>query len=153
MSAVEAILAARAAGVDLGIDGDDLVLEASAAPPPVVLDLLSRHKVAIVTMLRPGADGWSAEDWQAFFDERAGIAEFEGGLPREQAEARAFHSCAAEWLSRNPDRLLADRCLGCGEAEHTSDALLLFGSDASARAWLHARCWTRWNATRWSAVD
>jgi len=26
---------------------------------------------------------WSAEDWQAFFDERAGVAEYDGGLPRQ----------------------------------------------------------------------
>jgi hypothetical protein len=37
-----------------------------------------------------GPDHWSAEDWQAFFDKRAGIAEFDGGLPRAQAEAQAF---------------------------------------------------------------
>jgi hypothetical protein len=33
MSAVEALKVARAAGIHLGIDGDDLVLEASAPPP------------------------------------------------------------------------------------------------------------------------
>ena len=44
MSAAEALKAARAAGIELGIDGDDLVLEATAPPPAAVLDLLSRHK-------------------------------------------------------------------------------------------------------------
>ena len=34
MSAIAALKAARAAGVRLKIEGDDLVLEASAAPPP-----------------------------------------------------------------------------------------------------------------------
>jgi hypothetical protein len=48
---------------------------------------------------------WSGEDWRAFFDERAAIAEFDGGLPREQAEARAFTYCVAEWLNRNPPRI------------------------------------------------
>jgi hypothetical protein len=32
MSAAEALKAARVAGIKLGIDGDDLVLEASASP-------------------------------------------------------------------------------------------------------------------------
>jgi hypothetical protein len=96
MSAAEALNDARAAGIRVGIDGDDLVLEAFAAPPPAMLDLLSRNKVGIVALLRPGDDGWSAEDWRAFFDERAGIAEFEGGLPRDRAEARAFACCLAE---------------------------------------------------------
>lgn len=102
MSAAEALKAARAAGIQLGIDCDDLMLEASAPPPPAVIDLLSRHKAGIVALLRPTEDGWSAEDWQVFFDERAGIVEFDGGLPRPEAEARAFAFCVAEWLNRNP---------------------------------------------------
>ena len=39
---------------------------------------------------------WSAEDWQVFFDERAGIAEFDGGLSRPEAEAQARASCVEE---------------------------------------------------------
>ena len=98
MSVVEALKAARAAGIELGLDGDDLVLEAPTAPPAAVLDLLSHHKAAVVARLRPGGDGWSAEDWQVLFDERAAIAEFGGGLPHPQAEVRAFACCVAEWL-------------------------------------------------------
>ena len=52
MSAAEALKAARAAGIRLGIDGEDLVLEASAPPPAAVLDLLSRHKAGVVTLLQ-----------------------------------------------------------------------------------------------------
>ena len=114
MSAAEALKAARAAGVELAVDGDDLVLEAASAPPAAVLDALSRHKAEIVALLRPAEDGWSAEDWQVFFDERAGIAEFDGGLPRAEAEAQAFACCVVEWLNRNPERSPPGRCLGCG---------------------------------------
>jgi hypothetical protein len=35
VSAAEALRAARAAGVELAVDCDDLVLEASAPPPPI----------------------------------------------------------------------------------------------------------------------
>jgi hypothetical protein len=35
------------------------------------------------------------EDWQAYFDERAGIREFDGGLPRSEAELRAFEDTVA----------------------------------------------------------
>ena len=73
--------------------------------------------VAGAALLRTGRDSWSGEDWRAFFDERAGIAEFDGGLPRLEAEARAFTCCVAEWLNRNPVRSSSDRCLRCGEAE------------------------------------
>jgi hypothetical protein len=95
VSAAEALKAARDAGVSVGIDGDDLVLQASVPPPPVVLDALSRHKAGIVALLRPANDGWTAEDWQAFFDERAGIAEFDGGLSRPRL--RLGPSPAARW--------------------------------------------------------
>jgi hypothetical protein len=102
MSAAEALGAARAAGIQLRIDGNDLVLKASVPPPAPVLNLLSRHKADVVRMLRPDENSWSALDWQVFFDERAGIAEFDGGLPRPQAEAHALTCCVAEWLNHHP---------------------------------------------------
>ena len=148
MSAAEALKAARAAGIQLGIDGDDLVLEASAPPPPAVIDLLSRHKAEIVALLRPAEDGWSAEDWQVFFEERAGIVEFDGGLPRAEAEAQAFACCVVEWLNRNPERSPAGRCLGCGDREHAHDPLLPYGTEPNGHVWLHSRCWPAWYAAR-----
>lgn len=117
MSAVHALKLARTAGVWIGIEGDALTLDADAAPPSAVLDLLARHKAQVITLLRPGSDGWSGEDWRAFFDERAGIAAFDGGLPRDQAEARPFACCVAEWLNRNPVRSPPGRCLGCAEGQ------------------------------------
>ncbi|MBN2132862.1 MAG: hypothetical protein JW741_25400 [Sedimentisphaerales bacterium] len=35
-------------------------------------------------------------DWHFFWDERAAIMEFDGGLPREQAEAAALAATIAE---------------------------------------------------------
>src|SRR6516164_9488006 len=93
MNAVQAIEAAHAAGIRIELDGDQLVLEAPAAPPNCVVDLLARHKFGIIALLRPHRGGWSAEDWQAFFHERAGIAEFDGGLQRPEAETQAFERC------------------------------------------------------------
>jgi hypothetical protein len=63
MSAV-ALEAARSAGISVGIDGGDLVLQASAPPPPAVLAVLSRHKAAIVALLRPPSPALFAE-WRA----------------------------------------------------------------------------------------
>jgi hypothetical protein len=100
MSAFEVLAAARSVGIDIGTDGGDLVLEAPAPPAAELLAQLRRHKTAILELLQPRADGWSAEDWQVFFDERAAIAEFDGGLPRRQAEAQAFSECVPEWLNR-----------------------------------------------------
>lgn len=148
MSAAEALRAARMAGIDVRIEGDRLALEAQAPPPAEILELLAGHKPGIVALLRPGADGWSTEGWQAYFDERAGIAEFDGGLPRAQAEARAFGCCVAEWLNRNPLRSPPGRCLGCGGGDNAHDPLLPFGIEPDGHAWLHSRCWTAWHAGR-----
>jgi hypothetical protein len=148
MSAVEALKAARAAGVELALDGDDLALKAASAPPAAVLEALSRHKAEIVALLRPGRDGWSAEDWQVFFDERAGIIEFDGGLPRAEAEAQAFACCVVEWLNCNPERSRTGRRLGCGDREHAHDPLLPYGVEPAGHAWLHSRCWPAWYEAR-----
>jgi hypothetical protein len=52
MSAAEALKVARAAGIQFGTEGGDLMLVASAPPPPAVLDLLSRHKADIVALMQ-----------------------------------------------------------------------------------------------------
>ena len=92
MSAAKAVMEARAAGVQLRVVDEDLALAAATEPSAAVLELLSRHKPAIVDWLRPGPDGWSRDDWHSYFDERAGLAEFDGGLSRDQAEASTMCS-------------------------------------------------------------
>jgi len=81
-----------------------------------VLDLLSQHKADILRLLRPANDGWSPEDWRVFFDERAASVEFDGGLPRAEAEACAFACCVTEWINRNPTPSALGRCLACAPA-------------------------------------
>ena len=53
---------------------------------------------------------WDADDWRGFFEERAAIAEHDGGLSRPEAEARAFEFCIVEWMNRNPARSESGRC-------------------------------------------
>jgi hypothetical protein len=148
MSATEALRAARALGVELAIDGNDLLLEAASEPPAVVLDELSRHKAEIVALLRGGRDGWSAEDWLLFFEERAAIAEFDAGLSRAEAEAQAHTCCIVEWLNRNPTPSAPGRCAWCGQAESCDAVVLPYGVEPGTHIWLHAECWPAWQDTR-----
>jgi hypothetical protein len=148
MSAAEALQAAHADGVTVTFDGDGLLLEASAEPPRAVLDVLARHKLSILALLRPGQGGWTAEDWRARFDERAGFLEYDGGLSRVEAEARAFECCIVEWLNRNPSPTLAGRCAWCGRPESPSAVVLPFGTEPGTHAWLHSECWTAWYQRR-----
>lgn len=148
MTVRETLRAARAAGIDIVLQGNDLALQASSQPPDALLEALSQNKAGIVNLLRHGEDGWSAEDWQVFFDERAGIAEFDGGLSREQAEAQAIACCVGEWMYRHPQTSSPDRCLACHGNDSTSDPLLPFGTDTHGHAWLHSRCWAGWYKAR-----
>jgi hypothetical protein len=59
MSAAEALNEARAAGIHFNIDGDDLVLEAPAPPPPALLSLLKHHKADILAILKPAGGHFS----------------------------------------------------------------------------------------------
>ncbi len=136
MSAVKAIMEARAVGVHLGVEGDDLVLQAATKPPTAVLELLSRHKSAIVSWLRPGAGGWSADGWRDYFEERAAIREYDGGLSRADAEAGALADCVARWCQLNPLPASGDdACVHCGGVGPDTPTLAPGG-----HAWLHRAC-------------
>ena len=136
MSAENALRAARDAAIGLHVDGVDLVLEASAPPPAAVLDLLTRHKADLIILLQPDEDGWSADHWRALYDERAGIAEFDGGLSPEHAEAQAMACCVSEWMYRNPPGSSPEKCLAChgndsknsktNECEHINSSNIIF---------------------------
>ncbi len=152
MTAAEALRTAYAAGVRVATDGCDLLLEARTPPPTHVLNVLARHKGELIALLRKAGDGWSAEDWQAYFDERAGIVEFDGGLSREDAEARAFACCVAEWLNRNPVNSATGWCLACGAPGRPHDPLVPFGTEPTGHAYLHHRCWSGWHVGRKSAA-
>jgi hypothetical protein len=101
MSAIQALGAARAFGIHLQLDGDDLLLEASEPPPDAVLDALSRHKADVVRILRSAKDGSSPDYWHLLFQERAAFAQLARGLTRADAEAQALECCIVEWLNRN----------------------------------------------------
>jgi hypothetical protein len=147
MSAAAALKVAHAAGIEVGVDGDDLVLEAYAPPPAAVLDLLSRHKAGIVALLREGEDGWSGEDWRTFFDERERGAAARGAVQAE-AGARAFASCVVEWLNRHPHPSTPGRCAWCGKVESPGAVVLPFGTEPGTHTWLHAECWPSWHQGR-----
>ena len=67
-----------------------------------MLKVIRRNKAEILTLLVADCRAWTAEDWQALYDERAGIAEFDAGLPKAHAEHMAYEQCIAHWLPLNP---------------------------------------------------
>jgi len=84
--------------------------------------------------------GWSVADWRAFFDERAGIAEHDGGLDRPQAERQAFTDCVRQFLRRHAPGYRPDvKCLHCGDMVIKAEAWPLVCPDNLAR-WVHHTC-------------
>ena len=148
MSAIETLRLARENGVRLGIAGADLILDADREPAPRVLEAIRRHKAGIVVLLTARAGDWTAEDWRAFFDERAGIAEFNGGQTRADAEALAFECCIVEWLNRDPERSDPGCCAWCGTPDRDGHAVVPFGTESNGHTWLHPECWTLWHENR-----
>lgn len=148
MSARLALRAARAAGIEVVAEGDRLRVKAPAPPPPDVVEDLKRQKAEILRLLRREVGTWSAEDWQAYFDERAGIAEHDGGHPREAAEALALEGCIAEWLDQHPVCSDPRWCFVCGLPDELGEAFVPFGAGPDGAAWRTHGCWDEWHRKR-----
>ncbi len=154
MSAVEAIRLARENGVHLSVAGADLTLAADREPARRVLEAIRRHKAGIVALLTAAAGDWTAEDWRAHFDERAGVAEHDGGLTRATAEQQAFECCVIEWLWRNPPPASGpERCAHCGQllGKIGRDGLPFLTGDGG-HVWLHSGCHGDWIGQRRTAA-
>jgi hypothetical protein len=154
MTAAQVLKSTRAEGISINIDGGDLVLEASAAPPKATLDAVLSFKAEILVLLRLEAEHWSVEEWHAHFNERAGLAEYDGGFPRSEAELCAFEACVDHWLTMHPPRVPhSGLCIRCGVAESPAEPSNIpiagLGGDTG---WLHLECAPKWSVSRrWEA--
>ncbi len=148
MSTIEVLRMACEHGVRLGVEGTDLILDADQEPPPQVLEAIRRHKPGIVALLTAPECDWTAEDWRAFFDERAGIAEFDGGQGRADAEVVAVECCIAQWLNRHSECSDPGCCAWCGTPDRDEHAVVPFGIESHGHTWLHPECWTLWHEDR-----
>lgn len=92
---------------------------------------------------------WVAEDWLAFFDERAGILEFDGKHARLEAERLALAECAEHWRAMYPMLASAPES-GCVHCSKGAGDVTLVPHLAAQRGvfWMHAACWPAFNAAR-----
>ena len=111
MSAIDTLRAARALGIELAVDGNDLLLEAAAEPSGATIEALAKHKVEIIKLLRPSKDGWSADDWQLYFEERAAVAEFDGGLPRSRRRGSGLRMLRRRMVESESDAVCSGSLL------------------------------------------
>ena len=150
MSATLLVHRLQRSGVALSLEGDRIIAEG----PEIVLtdetiDAIRQLKPQIRQLLRSQqANDWDTSDWKAFFDERAGILEYDHGLSRQAAERRAFECTIVEWLNQHTEPSDPGPCAWCGGAE-TSDARVVpYGTNPVGHAWLHPGCWDAWYQER-----
>ncbi len=96
-----------------------------------------------------GAPAWDAADWREYFEERAAVGEYDHGLTRPEAEARALEWCVARWLADHPPPANEpeNRCAHCVKPLADADALP-FLNGAGGHVWMHARCHAPWMKRR-----
>lgn len=66
MSAAGALMNARAAGIHLKAEGDELVWGSSWPPSTQLLENLSLHKQEIILLLHREKRPWNPTEWRAF---------------------------------------------------------------------------------------
>jgi hypothetical protein len=81
VKAAEVIKKATAAGVRIAIEGDGLLLEATAPPPKTIIELITQHKAEIIDLLRSGRGG-PAEETQVSWLDMTVAVENEAGRHR-----------------------------------------------------------------------
>jgi|GEM_PF-524865 len=148
MNAAETLRVVRDSGIRVAVDGPDLVLDVTREPDPLLLAAIRANKPEIMELLGRREPAWSQDDWQAFFDERAGIAEYDGGQTRDKAEETAYQCCIAEWLNRDPRPSDPEICAWCETPDSDGHVIVPFGAEGYGHTWLHHQCWSSWQNNR-----
>ncbi|MBQ0820241.1 hypothetical protein KBI52_08460 [Microvirga sp. HBU67558] len=131
-------------------EGERLIIDGpTRALTDEIVAAVQTKKADLLQLIRPLEDRqcWHAEDWQAYFDERAAIREHDGGLPRVEAEHLALEETITQWLRLNPDPASDPRCgcVHCGLPEQPGNSLLPVLA-LGGQAWVHDWCWAPWMA-------
>ena len=90
---------------------------------------------------------WTPQDWRDHYQERAAIIEFDGELPRPEAERLALADTINQWLVMHPSEPTDDTtgCVHCSVALGEDGVPVLAGG---AHTWLHSACHAPWLAKR-----
>ncbi len=146
MSVHEALKMARVAGIEIELDGNDLLLEARVPPSATVLDALKYHKNGIIALLRPETEKWKPEYWQNFYNERVAFLEQDRNFHRDDAERQAYEATINQWLNiTSPQSLDENYCAECGNhVGRIGQDAVPFLTGGGGHAWLHHGCHSAW---------
>ena len=108
------------------VDGDRVRVKAPEPLPDALMIEMRAAKAEIVRLFQ--------SQWVDRYEERAGILEFDAGLTRTEAEARAWEFMMVEWQNENPPKNLGpNACSQCGQGGEVLLPLV-------AGCWVHDRC-------------
>jgi hypothetical protein len=93
--------------------------------------------------------GRIAEDWGAFFHERAGIREYDGRQSRQEAERQALAETIEHWRALHPMPPSGPEmgCVHCGKGAG-DQTLVPHLAGSKGAFWLHTTCWRVFDQTR-----
>jgi hypothetical protein len=149
MNAILALNRARAAGVQVKADGNSLLLEAPIEPASELVQALATYKAEILALLKANGSEWDRHDWLAYFDERAAIAEYDGGFGRLDAELNALEDCVDHWLVKHPPAIPETfLCLECLLPVLRNQTPIEVAGAFGRCGLLHPQCAAGWKVTR-----
>lgn len=163
VTAAPLVKAVHDAGGHLAIEDGKLKVSAPAPLPDALVGELRAHKTELLDFLATGRAGHGSGldraeapatddgmDWHHYFEERATIAEHDGGLSRQDAEARAWECAIVRWMNTNPPpKSDPDKCAGCGEpAGHIGTDAVPVLTGRGRHVWVHHTCHQRLMARR-----
>jgi hypothetical protein len=151
MSAAGALMDARAAGIHLKAEGDELVWGSSWPPSPQLLEKLAEYKQEIILLIHREKRPWSPAEWRAFHALRY-KALIQDGLTPEEALALAFEARAVECLNQTPAPSEPGCCAECGQSDQAGWPLVPHGIHPKEYTWLHSQCWPAWSKGRREAA-
>jgi len=128
----------KGAGFALVVEGDKLIVAPANRLTDATRSAIRAHKSALLAALE-------AEQLRHDYDERAGIAEHDGGLCRPDAEKMAFETALIGWLN-NPAHAapmpVEGHCAAC--ADPLGDDAVPVLRPGGGHSWLDGRCTLAW---------